>query len=122
MLEPLEPRRLFSVALTSTGTLAITGGEGRDEVHLRRTTAGLLVELNGVARTFPPSVAIKRVVARLGAGDDGFFAHGRMHLRARVEGGDGNDHVHAAAGNDTLLGQAGDDYLFSGEGDDSLVG
>ena len=57
--------------------------------------------------------------ARLGAGDDVFYAgDGHDHVHA----GSGNDRVEGGSGNDTLLGRNGNDTLNGGAGNDTLDG
>lgn len=144
-VEPLEGRRLLSVALGSDGVLVIDGTAGADHVVLGRSRTDpdvLEVRLGRQLTTFSRS-AVSGVVVRAGDGNDHVvvlsvrggltidvrvFAgtgHDRVVLGAGndfVDAGDGNDFVDCGAGNDLVTGGNGHDRLLGGSGNDQLFG
>jgi hypothetical protein len=121
MMEVLEGRWMFSVTLSRTGTLIVTGSGKANVVDLFHSGRNVHVIADGTESLFAIK-AVKRVSAMLLGGDDHFYAHGLLYMPMNVDGGSGNDRIHGGYGNDTLTGQAGDDYLFGSGGHDTLIG
>jgi Ca2+-binding RTX toxin-like protein len=92
----------------------------------RISDGGALVSAGaGCRSTGPGSVEcraadVRRVVVRLGDGDD--FATTSVAGRTQVYGGAGNDRLEGGEGASDLFGEAGDDVLEGGDGDDLLDG
>jgi Ca2+-binding RTX toxin-like protein len=120
-LEPLESRQLMDATLNSRGTLNIIGTDGDDSVSIRRIGAIVEVLDNGALHRFDAG-KVKRVIARLGGGDDVFAARGRIRTRMTIAGEAGNDDLRGGAGADRIDGGAGDDRIRGGDGADTLVG
>jgi Ca2+-binding RTX toxin-like protein len=144
-VESLEARQLLaSVALSSNGTLTITGNNTADriEVQLRAKDNQLKTEVNGSERKFALGSVKKIVINSLGGNDwveysgrDGGLAQpglinggdGNDTLQGgrgndSISGGNGNDRIQGKAGNDAIAGNAGNDYLEGGDGNDTLKG
>ena len=119
--ESLESRQLMDATLNSRGTLNIVGTDADDSVSIRKTGAIVEVLHNGAVDRFA-AADLKRVIARLGAGDDTFAARRSMRTRMTIDGGAGNDDLRGGAGADRIDGGAGDDRIRGGDGADTLVG
>lgn len=102
--------------------LAVGGTAGADiiEVAAQGQSGRLIVVRNGVSLgLFAP---VDRIAVFGGAGDDVLAVTGNVRVPAWLDGGDGDDRLHAGRGGDLLLGGAGDDVLFAGRGRDLLIG
>jgi Ca2+-binding RTX toxin-like protein len=150
--QSLEARRLLSstsVTLNLRGsTLFITGTSESDQVVITTPSHRTLrVETGDEVTDFSTS-NVRRIVARLGLGDDTFSARSirvAMDLDGQagndtllsgdssdtlwggggddsLRAGNGRDIVYAGDGNDTVFGEAGSDTLFGDAGNDRLVG
>jgi len=56
------------------------------------------------------------------AGNDSIQVSPSIKIKTILDGGAGNDSVHAGGGPDIVLGGSGDDSLFGGPGRDLLIG
>jgi len=116
------------------GQLQVTGTANDDHFIVTAGANGnFTVRLNG---TSLGSFSTKKLLINAGAGDDSVVLRGganKLHVRAIVLAGAGNDTVNAsgnlggnlvvgAGGNDVLIGSAGRDILVGGAGRDTLRG
>lgn len=146
MLDPLEPRALFSVLLEN-GILRITGTDAADVLTITTETAvtnsipgsmftGVRVNLNGEEHSFSQS-AIRRIRINTLGGDDIVTANfpgltGTSEIpvpgfRQFIHGGDGDDTLRGGDARDLIRGGQGDDQIFGstrplGMTGDRLVG
>jgi Ca2+-binding RTX toxin-like protein len=127
VIEVLEQRQLLSAAIVS-GTLKITGSSGHDDILLRKTSAGIIVGVNGHKQRFSTR-GVRRISIDAGRGND--FVDDRVNLPSTILGGAGNDvllgsaaddSINGGSGRDSLNGNKGDDSINGGIGDDSLRG
>jgi Ca2+-binding RTX toxin-like protein len=136
-IEPLEPRRLFSItAVAAGGVLTVTGDANANAITISRDVAGNLRVNNGaVAITGgPANVTNIQTINLSGAGgsDNLLLDETNGPLpKASISGGSGNDTLTGGAGadtiggddgNDVLLGKGGNDQLSGGNGNDTLTG
>ena len=127
-VEALECRVLLSAVSVRGGVLVITGTDAADDVHVTRSIGaetgrnfGFVVTVNGEVTVVPEGPA--RISVGAGRGDDTVnLENVGAGVRARVEGGDGNDSIYGTPGADRLVGGWGDDVLFGGDGRDRLLG
>jgi hypothetical protein len=126
-VEALEAREV--PAYVSGGTLWIEGSNAVDTVTVTFSAgsgwAGTLpkyvVVHNGVRQTFSTFAVTSGDVRFAGYGGDDYFQN-NSDLRARADGGPGNDYLDGGRGNDTLIGNTGGDILGGNEGHDTLYG
>jgi Ca2+-binding RTX toxin-like protein len=142
MIEALESRQLFAVALVGT-TLQCTGGAGNDTFLFAPDSAGDIMVMDSTAGglvTTWPAAAVTSVDVRTLGGNDQVDAGPYINKQFVMRGGPGDDTLRGSAaadlligeaghdllagraGNDTLDGQAGNDQLFGNNGDDFLIG
>jgi Ca2+-binding RTX toxin-like protein len=104
----------FPAGSAADGADFISGGDGTDTVKYDGRTAGVTVDLDGVADDGQAGEKdnVRSDVERVngGKGND------------RLTGSDADDMLYGNGGNDTLYGLGGDDQLFDGAGDDSVYG
>lgn len=137
MFEPLESRRLLSVAVNGT-IISVAGGEAADVVTVRSDGANVVIVENGQSHTLAAAGMMLSIDGaggndRVTLGDDLGLAEiwasggdGRDTLvagsdRAKFDGGAGNDRLVGGLGNDMLFGGAGADALEGGASNDLLI-
>lgn len=133
MLEPLESRRLMSVALAN-GVLEIVGTPGNDTVSTALLDLGprafVEVTVNGHVHQFA-FTDVQGLDVHLGAGND--VCHLATDLPSTVfagagadliiDGGGHRDVLWGGPGNDTIhLSNGGDSVVHGGAGSDSITG
>jgi Ca2+-binding RTX toxin-like protein len=132
--EPLESRRLLAVSVAD-GLLTIVGTNRSDRIEvIRRDDDGQIrVQLNATETRFPIG-EISRVLINARGGNDFIEFSGRnggISFPANLNGGKGNDTIHAGLADDTISGgnghdrieaYAGDDLISGGNGDDVIQG
>jgi Ca2+-binding RTX toxin-like protein len=124
--------------LASNGVLSIQGTSANDALALTISGTSLVVNRNGIKKTFVNS-SVTTINILLGAGNDALnvgagvirvFANGEAG-NDLLSGGAGNDTMYAGGGKDSVYGNAGDDrltgsgsrdYLLGGDGNDFLYG
>lgn len=117
---------LVTGAGVQEGILYIIGTRKDDDVRVTLTDDGLLKVrasfLPGKhTATFSPA-DIERIIVRLGNGDDSAAIAKDVLLPALLEGGAGDDHLHAGGASSILLGGRGNDILKGGKRRDLLIG
>ena len=106
------------------GTLSVTGSSKGDTINVAQSyegANGIIVTVNGRARTFVPA-DVKKIVITAGAGNDHVSVSLGTTPPVTVDGGSGDDHIVTSYGNDRLIGGSGNDFLDGGAGNDSLDG
>src|SRR3954451_6589521 len=136
-LEPLEPRRLFSVTANSGGgALTVTGDANANAITVSRDAAGRLLVNNGAVTIAgpTPTVANTGLIRVFGADGNDTLALDETRgaiPKASLTGGNGNDTLFGGSGadaldggpgNDLLSGRGGNDNLAGGSGNDTLTG
>jgi Ca2+-binding RTX toxin-like protein len=124
-IEALEPRRLLSVSFDKpTGVLTIVGDNNRDQVIFSQEIINRLpylrLHFNGKTRDYHQSI-VKQIRVTTLAGPDTVIL-GTIHIRSRIDGGNGDDQLSGGDDKDTINGQGGNDYVFGRNGDDRLTG
>lgn len=120
------------------GVLTIIGTAADDDVRVTEETPGSVrVRLPGVFSAPLPTFAkseIRRIVIRLGDGNDSATVAQRIRVPLLIDGGAGNDTLIGTGGPSILIGGAGDDtlqapnssgggsLLIGGDGADTLIG
>jgi Ca2+-binding RTX toxin-like protein len=120
-LETLETRRLLSASL-SNGVLTLTGTEAADNFYLNAAPGGKLgVYESGKPNVFFTLTSVKKIVAKLGGGDDALFITAVVGTQpSSIDAGAGNDNITAGDGNDTITTGDGNDIVNAGGGNDSV--
>src|SRR5436305_9968636 len=104
-IEALEERRLLSAAIVG-GVLKVTGSAGNDVISLKKTTAGIVLTVNGKQQTFSAR-AVHTIRVDGGRGNDSI--KDVVNLAATLLGGGGNDNIVGGAGKDSINGGVGDE-------------
>lgn len=108
-------------ALTSQGTLVVSGSSGNDKIGLAIDADGrVLLDVNGAVKRFSRSV-VKRIQVDAYEGND-VISLGPGVPAGVISGGAGNDTITGGDGNDQLTGGGGNDRLFGGGGADTISG
>jgi Ca2+-binding RTX toxin-like protein len=108
------------VHATSTGTLQVHTGAGKDVVAIERKGGTIWVHLkvasfdNTVMNVGVPAKTVKRINVGTDGGADRITLDASITLRATLTGGGGNDTITGGAGQETISGGAGDDVVDSG--------
>jgi Ca2+-binding RTX toxin-like protein len=138
LIEPLEVRRLLTASVVD-GVLYVDGTDAADNIAVDRPAGSQAFEVTiGGEKTTVSGDGVRGVLVRGGDGDDVVRVSveepvavpaglqpraGRGKPAVRVEGGQGNDTLHAdVAGGAMLLGGGDPDRLTGGAGDDVLRG
>jgi Ca2+-binding RTX toxin-like protein len=120
MLELLEPRKLLSASLSSTGLLKVEGTAGPDMIDVHREQTHVIVNVNGHIDQFDAD-AVHRIQIFGYAGNDRLTEH-NLNRPSEIFGGTGNDWMRGDAGNDVFWGGDGDDAMEGGPGADQFNG
>lgn len=117
-----------SADLQPDGTLLVTGSDVGDDISFQPKDFGdpnspIVLFANRDTTEFPAGT-IRRIVANLGDGRDGFSITDDIAgaIDCSVSGGTGDDAIIGAGGDDTLRGEAGNDWIFPGRGTDQVFG
>ena len=122
-----------TVTVTSLGSGALEGGNGRDALNLGQLSVAdaAVVDLNlGAMTVIASGYADQSQVHRdidgfetvIGTeGDDVIVGSGVDDEPLTLRGGDGSDRIYGGAGDDLIDGGAGDDQLVGGAGSDRFV-
>lgn len=118
--ESLERRALLTAELNGS-VLLVEGTDEADTILITQSMSQVMVQENGgEAQGFPVGqVALIRV---LGHGGDDTIDSRDVPIRARVDGGEGDDFIRAGNATNDLRGNGGDDTLIGFDGADSLIG
>jgi Ca2+-binding RTX toxin-like protein len=118
------------------GVLYIAGTSGDDVVQIDKTCNGKIkvhasfLPDRSHVRTFNAK-EIERIEICLGDGNDHAYISDNIKLPVLMDGGAGNDHLHAGRGptmmmggegNDKLVGSRADDRIYGGAGKDLIMG
>jgi Ca2+-binding RTX toxin-like protein len=118
------------------GVLYIAGTSGNDWVEIDKTCNGKIKVYASFlpdrchVRTFNAK-EIERIEIYLGDGNDHAYISDNIKLPVLMDGGAGNDHLHAGRGptimiggegNDRLVGSRADDKIYGGAGKDLIIG
>src|SRR5262245_56506137 len=103
--EPLETRRLLA-AHVEDGVLEVTGTSRRDVIEVHQSEGRIAVTTNGETRRFGAG-DVESINIFCGGGNDRVNVGSEVRIRARVDGGDGDDTIDGGGGNDILLGHRG---------------
>jgi Ca2+-binding RTX toxin-like protein len=151
-VNPAVDTSLQGIHLNDEGLLTILGTAGNDSIVVEQSEGQLTVSTSdrrlSIIETFSVS-DVRRMIVRLGRGDDSASVKASVGMPLLVFGNDGNDRISAGSeasvifggagndvlrggrandvlagdgGNDRIFGNAGDDRLLGGEGDDRLSG
>jgi Ca2+-binding RTX toxin-like protein len=119
MFENLENRQLLSASLAS-GVLNVSGTAGNDRIHVAKSGTNLTVQIGKARQTFKLADVKSIAVKGLAGNDNISFGYGT--LGAKIDGGDGNDHIVGTSSGDTITGGNGNDWLHGWAGNDSISG
>jgi hypothetical protein len=122
--EELQIERDFANAKLINGLLRLNGTPEADSFRVYRPagdTSVLVVEVNGVARSFAFN-AVRRIVADLQDGNDRLEVQQELRLWTSVLGGDGADTILTGTGRDTIVGGSGPDLILSRGNADVIIG
>lgn len=114
----LTPER---ARVSATGTLAITGTNGDDEISVAIKGSKYFVNVDDLVVNFPAS-RVKRISINGYDGDDVIAINSNITRTATIDAADGNDTVYGGSGNDIILGGDGNDVLIGNDGADSIDG
>jgi hypothetical protein len=120
MLESLEPRKLLSASLSTTGLLKVEGTANPDVIDVHREGTKVIVNVNGHIDQFDLD-AVKRIQIFGYAGNDRLVERD-LNRPSEIFGGLGNDWMRGAAGNDIFWGGDGHDAMEGGPGADQFNG
>src|SRR4051812_47395964 len=116
-IEGLESRRLLAGAILEiSGRLRVTGSGGNDTITigLETTAHDVQVNINSNQALFFERGAVKSIYVTSGAGNDTITitdTNGKLLVKPRVLGEDGNDTITGAGENDILEGGNGNDSI-----------
>ncbi len=113
-----------AVSAVLNGTeLDITGGRDRDDIDVRLGAHNMIVVRAGGKQigSFSPS-SVSTIYVQGFAGNDSIDVSPAIKIKTILDGGAGNDSIHAGGGPDVVLGGSGEDALFGGSGRDLLIG
>ena len=115
MLQPLEPRRLFSVTTSlSAGVLTVTSDGASD--HVRITTHHGDYFVYSGHHLVAAIHDLNSIVVNLNGGDDSLDTDSSVHAPMQISGGHGNDVLRAGSGHDLISGNDGDDLIYADDG------
>jgi uncharacterized delta-60 repeat protein len=103
------------------GKLRIDGTDQSDDINVSSDGTVVRVEMNGEFMTFD-LVAVQRLSASLGDGDDRFSIASNFPRRTTVNGDAGSDSLYGGNRDDLLTGGDGYNWIFGRRGNDSLIG
>jgi uncharacterized protein (TIGR03118 family) len=110
-------------AMLNGNELDITGGRDGDAIHVRLGAHKQIVVEAGHKQIGSFDPASVNTIHVLGfAGDDSIDVSRAIKIQTILDGGAGDDSIHAGGGTDIVLGGPGDDSLFAGAGRDLLIG
>jgi Ca2+-binding RTX toxin-like protein len=136
LIEPLEPRQLFTGIFFShhqlsligapnfpnTITVALNPGGQSLSAQILIHTLARVIDLQ---KNIPLSAAVRLVYLRGGQGDDYIQVdqtYGSFSIPVKVVAAAGNDTVMTGDEPDQIFGGSGDDSIFAGAGNDQLFG
>ncbi len=124
LFEPLEERRLFTNNCSFTdGLLTVHGSNYANNIAVYLdANAKLNVKIDGVLKAKVSAAACTRIVVNGYGGNDVLSVNANVKIKARVEGGLGNDKCIGGSGNDTVNGGDGNDSCYGSGGNDSCSG
>jgi hypothetical protein len=121
MFEQLENRQMFAAALAN-GALTVTGTENNDSIVVAKRPNNLLrVVTNSVVQQFNLS-QVSKVVVNARSGNDVVRINSNVTLPVTINGGAGNDELHAGGGATEINGSSGSDFIYGGLKNDKLNG
>lgn len=107
------------------GKLYIKGTPADDaiEINLSNDAQNIVVVTGngGDPHTFARA-GIRRIIVRVGRGDDRVIVSPNVLIPTRIRGGRGNDFLQGGSGKNIIRGNRGDDHLIGGPSDDRLKG
>jgi uncharacterized protein (TIGR03118 family) len=110
-------------ALLNGNVLDITGGRDADAIDVRLGAHKRIVVRAGNKQIGSFDAASVNLIHVQGfSGNDSIQVSPAIKIKTILDGGAGNDSVHAGGGPDIVLGGSGDDSLFGGPGRDLLIG
>ncbi len=127
-LDKLEPRISLNAAfaaLTTRGTLLVSGTDPSNQIVVSQTGVQIIVAMDAGQMEFPRAL-VRRLYVDAGAGDD--VVRNQTKLPSSILGGDGNDIltggdgvdvIDGGTGNDTINGEGGDGFFTGGDGMDT---
>lgn len=119
LFENLETRQLLSASLAN-GVLNVQGTAGNDRIYVAKSGQNLNVQINNARQAFKLAAVKTMTVSGLAGNDNISFAYGTVG--AKIDGGDGNDHIVGTSSADTITGGNGNDWLHGWVGNDSIRG
>ncbi len=123
-LEQLEPRTVPTVsAVLSNGVLVVTGGPGRETIHVSLDAAdGALVVSNAQGPVASdPSAAVQSI--SITTADGGLITVDNAVLQpTTIQAGSGDELIRTGGGPTTVTGGSGPDKIIAGSGPATLVG
>jgi Ca2+-binding RTX toxin-like protein len=115
MLEPLESRRLLTVAATfASGILTITSDHASDQVSIRTTHGDFFVYSGHLLIAAVHDV--DSIVVNLNGGNDTLNTEPAVHAPMTIRGGAGDDVIVAGSGHDLVFGDEGNDQITTNDG------
>jgi len=123
MFELLENRRLYSVSLAN-GVLQVTGTGAADQISISLNTAKTQVRVsqNGASTQSFAKTDVQKITVSALSGNDVVKISKDVTAPATLNGGTGDDRLHAGGGATTENGGGGNDQLFGGSANDALNG
>ena len=121
-LECLEDRSVPASFATGGGTLAVTGTDGNDDIHLAVVAGQLELRDNGVLIGAFDASQIDTVLVVGGEGDDLLVADNSVAALVYLYGNQGNDYLQGGGGFNVLDGGSEDDTFVGGNGTNFMRG
>jgi hypothetical protein len=109
-------------ATLDNGVLTVTGNVNDDQISVSRRGQTLTVDFNGTTLGTFDNQAVGSINVSGFAGDDVITVDADVHAPALLDGGLGDDVLHAGGANSILIGGKGKDQLTGGSNQDVLIG
>jgi Ca2+-binding RTX toxin-like protein len=118
MLQPLEPRRMFSVTASfAGGVLTVMSDHAADQVLIGTDNHGqVFVHAAHHVILAVPAHHVTSIQVGLGAGDDALETQASVHAPMNIHGGLGNDTLRGGSGHDMIFGDDGNDLIYADDG------